>query len=226
MVWQTAVSSPPHHRCRKIIEQAREYRCLYHVTYILIPEMSDSPPPEQVQQPSPHRILRGVWRVAKWVFFSIGCLVTLFVCTCTAGIIYSELDKSADWVYDKLAPEKDVEIIDSVFDYYDYVHGDYAASYIIRLRTPEAAERFVQEIYKRDSQPEQYAMEDDGSDAFSTEREMYNRCRREFGADGAHYRIFLYGDCPHWHRDLHHPHTRLHIYAAGNGVFFVHVNSI
>ena len=185
--------------------------------------MSDSPQPEQVQQPFHHRILRGVWCVAKWVFFSIGCLVTLFVCTCTAGIIYSVLNKSANWTYNTLAPEKDVEIIDSVFDYYDYMHGDNSASYIIRLRTPEAAERFVQEIYKRGPLTGEYAMECDAPFAFYGS--LYDRCRREFGAAGTHYRFGLYADCPHYDHGLHHRNTMVHIYGGENNVFYVNIQS-
>lgn len=181
---------------------------------------STATPAEQIEPPTHKRSLwRRIWSVARWVFFSIGCAVTLLVGVC----VYSELVTSVSWDYERLAPQEDVEILDSAYDYYDGMHGDNSVSYLIRLRTPEAAARFVQEIHKRGPLTGEYAMECDAPFAFCGR--MYDRCRREFGDQGTHYRFFLYGDCPYLHHGIHHRGTMVHIYGGENHVFYVNIRT-
>lgn len=168
-------------------------------------------------------MLLSVWSVAKWVFFSIGCAFTLLVGACVVEHVYRAIDTSTAWSCEHLAPAKDVELIDSSLNYEDLMHGDRSASYLIRLRTPEAAARFVQEILKREPLTGEYAMECDAPFAFSGS--LYDRCRREFGAAGTHYRFSLYADCPHYDHGLHHRNTMVHIYGGENNVFYVNIQS-
>lgn len=166
-------------------------------------------------------IRRILWSLAEWGMFALGCAVTLLTALWCISHFMVHKSCNAKWhkEMEALAPSQDIELLEGIYTP-PHPHSDhYAYHYIIRFRSTEANERFVQEIHKRNKYAEQDVNDLSLSPAFTSE--PFTRFRSKYG-QGACYYFELYQACPY--SKHHHPIIPVYVCSGEDRTCYVYVS--